>query len=130
MLARRLLLLTVAAGVMYAAMSATPVPPLAQQPGPSKAVDLSKTPEPKVDNKLGASDRTDAAIATMIVHESRNAYYASGHPCACPEDLMRNGRRCGGTSAYIRPGGAHPLCSTSDFSPDMIRQSQARSGRN
>ena len=38
---------------------------------------------------------------------SRNAYYATGHPCACPDDLMRNGRRCGGNSAYIRPGGAH-----------------------
>jgi hypothetical protein len=37
----------------------------------------------------------------MIIQESRNAYYATGHPCACPDDLMRNGRRCGGTSAYI-----------------------------
>ena len=30
--------------------------------------------------------------------------------CECPYDLMRNGRRCGGNSAYSRPGGARPSC--------------------
>jgi hypothetical protein len=65
----------------------------------------------------------------MIIQESRNAYYATGHPYACPDDLMRNGRRCGGTSAYIRPGGAHPLCFNADVSPEMIRQYRAQSAR-
>lgn len=30
--------------------------------------------------------------------------------CDCPYDLMRNGRRCGGNSAYSRPGGRSPVC--------------------
>src|SRR5436190_16806057 len=44
-----------------------------------------------------------AVIAAILVEESRRAYYATGHPCACPDDVMRNGRRCGGNSAYSRP---------------------------
>lgn len=30
--------------------------------------------------------------------------------CDCPYDLMRNGRLCGGRSAYSRPGGREPAC--------------------
>ncbi|WP_352967508.1 SH3 domain-containing protein [Mesorhizobium sp. M1066] len=30
--------------------------------------------------------------------------------CDCPYDLMRNGRLCGGRSAYSRPGGRSPVC--------------------
>ncbi|WP_419716130.1 SH3 domain-containing protein [Aureimonas altamirensis] len=30
--------------------------------------------------------------------------------CDCPYDRMRNGRRCGGNSAFSRPGGASPQC--------------------
>lgn len=30
--------------------------------------------------------------------------------CDCPYDLMRNGRLCGGRSAYSRPGGRSPSC--------------------
>jgi hypothetical protein len=75
------------------------------------------------------ADLSASAIAALIVQESRNAYYATGHPCACPDDLMRNGRRCGGNSAYIRPGGAHPLCSAADVSAEMISQYRARLAR-
>jgi hypothetical protein len=76
-------------------------------------------------------DRTNrelsaAEIAARIVRESRNAYYATGHPCACPDDLMRNGRRCGGNSAYSRPGGAEPLCYVTDVSSEMIARYRAR----
>jgi hypothetical protein len=54
---------------------------------------------------IAQSPLTDQQIATMIVKASRDAYYRTGHPCACPEDLARNGSRCGGRSAYSRPGG-------------------------
>lgn len=37
----------------------------------------------------------------------RDAYVGR---CDCPYDLMRNGRRCGGNSAYSRPGGRDPVC--------------------
>lgn len=30
--------------------------------------------------------------------------------CDCPYDRMRNGRLCGGRSAYSRPGGRSPVC--------------------
>ncbi len=30
--------------------------------------------------------------------------------CDCPYDRMRNGRRCGGNSAYSKPGGRNPVC--------------------
>ncbi|MGY3506324.1 hypothetical protein ACVWYJ_006943 [Bradyrhizobium sp. USDA 4471] len=63
---------------------------------------------------------TAAAIAAIIIKASRERYYATGHPCACPDDLMRNGRQCGARSAYSRPGGAAPLCSPADVTAEMI----------
>jgi hypothetical protein len=46
------------------------------------------------------------------VQASRDRYYATGHPCACPGDLMHNSQRCGGRSAHSRPGGAAPRLPT------------------
>jgi hypothetical protein len=69
---------------------------------------------------------TAAAIAAMIVQASRAQYYASGRPCACPDDTMRNGRACGGRSAYSRPGGASPLCYPSDVTTAMIESYRQR----
>jgi hypothetical protein len=63
---------------------------------------------------------TDAAIADTIVQKSRDAYHATGKPCACPDDTARNGSACGGRSAYSRPGGASPLCYRKDVKPEMI----------
>lgn len=37
----------------------------------------------------------------------RDAYVGT---CDCPYDVMRNGRLCGGRSAYNRPGGREPVC--------------------
>jgi hypothetical protein len=70
--------------------------------------------------------RSDDEIAKSIVQESRQQYYATGHPCACPDDLMRNGRRCGNVSAYVRPGGAAPLCYVSDVTKGMIDTCRAQ----
>jgi len=72
---------------------------------------------------------TAAAIAAILVQASRQTYYASGRPCACPDDAMRNGRRCGARSAYNRPGGAQPLCYVSDVTPAMIESYRARMSR-
>src|SRR5262245_19604838 len=69
---------------------------------------------------------SSSAIAALIVQQSRAAYYATGHPCACPDDLMRNGRRCGGSSAYSRPGGAAPKCYVSDVSAADIEKFRAQ----
>jgi hypothetical protein len=69
---------------------------------------------------------SDQQIATIIVKASRDAYYRTGHPCACPDDLARNGSRCGGRSAYSRPGGAEPYCYVTDVPPTEIRTYRAR----
>lgn len=76
---------------------------------------------PKIENVLTAT-----AIALMLVKASRQSYYASGRPCACPDDVMRNGRRCGSRSAYSRPGGASPLCYPGDVTSGMIETFRTR----
>lgn len=89
-------------------------------PTPSAKVDVpdnSVTPTTK--RKVEAA-LTAAAIAAIIVQASRAQYHAGGRPCACPDDSMRNGRACGGRSAYSKPGGASPLCYPTDVTAAMI----------
>lgn len=69
---------------------------------------------------------TAAAIAAILIQASRDQYHARGTPCACPDDLMRNGRRCGGNSAHSRAGGAAPLCYPSDVTAEMIETYRSR----
>ncbi len=45
---------------------------------------------------------TDAQVREQIVHDSVARYLATGHPCACPYNTMRNGRQCGNVSAPPR----------------------------
>jgi hypothetical protein len=114
--------------------------PAAQAPAPAPAPNASSGPTPstkaELPDKPAAPDikrkiegaLTVAAIAAIIVQASRDQYHAGGRPCACPDDSMRNGRACGGRSAYSRPGGAAPLCYASDVTAAMIesyRQRQA-----
>ncbi|QLC26856.1 hypothetical protein HFP57_07635 [Parasphingopyxis algicola] len=69
---------------------------------------------------------SDAAIRREIVANSRAAYSGS---CPCPDSRMRNGRRCGGNSAYSRPGRASPLCYPDDvaqYQIDAYRQRHSR----
>jgi hypothetical protein len=93
----------------------------AQQQKP--ALDVPAKPESK--RKVEAV-LTAAAIAAIIVQASRNDYYRTGHPCACPDDRERNGSACGGRSAYSRPGGAAPLCYPGDVSAAMIQSYRQR----
>ena len=67
-----------------------------------------------------SADLPDTQIREEIVRGSVGAYLATGHPCACPYNSARNGSRCGGRSAYSRPGGASPLCYPSDVSDGMV----------
>jgi len=80
----------------------------------------SASAEPPITQKQASIALTSVAIAALIVKASRDEYYSTGHPCACSDDVTRNGRSCGNMSAYIRPGGAHPLCSPADVTPGMI----------
>jgi hypothetical protein len=119
------------------------IPTNAPQPQLSKAASPgsiggsptpTQTPPPELAAAKGDTKRkaeivlTAAAIAAIIVQASRAQYHAGGRPCACPDDTMRNGRACGSRSAYLRPGGAMPLCYPHDVTAAMIenyRQRQA-----
>ncbi len=63
---------------------------------------------------------TDAQVRDAIINESVAAYLATGHPCACPYNVARNGSQCGGRSAYSRPGGAEPLCYPRDVGDGFV----------
>ena len=78
-------------------------------------------------NKNLGEDKPENKQAERLIYNSVIAYIKTGHPCACPYSLMRNGRLCEGHSAYSRPGGKHPLCYISDVKglddakgPDVI----------
>jgi len=102
----------VAALVTPAVKQAAPVPQSTPAPQQKPAsTDVPTQPESK--QKVGEV-LTAAAIAAIIVQASRNEYYATGHPCACPNDRACNGSACGARRAYSRPGGAAPLCYSSD----------------
>lgn len=57
------------------------------------------------------AQRSDAQIRQQIVRESIAAYPGR---CPCPYSVDRAGRRCGGRSAYSRPGGRAPKCYPAD----------------
>ena len=60
-----------------------------------------------------AARESDAQVKERIIQESIAAY--SGN-CPCPYNVASNGSRCGGRSAYSRPGGASPKCYPGDVS--------------
>lgn len=62
----------------------------------------------------------DDQIRQRIITDSVATYHSTGHPCACPYDTTRNGSSCGRRSAYIRPGGAAPLCYPADVTDGMV----------
>lgn len=84
--------------------SATPESTTASQPAQA----LFSAPEPPVDRDV---------IIQKIIERSIRSY--SGN-CPCPYNTMRNGRRCGGNSAYSKPGGRSPICFPSDVTEAMI----------
>ncbi len=71
-----------------------------------------------------ARGRSDTDIAQAIIRECAAIYHV-GRPCACPDDHARNGSRCGGRSAYNRPGGAMPRCYVKDVSAEEIADYRA-----
>lgn len=66
--------------------------------------------------QLGPSD---ANIRALLVERSIASYSGS---CPCPYNVDRGGRRCGGRSAYARPGGASPLCYPSDVTDEQVQR--------
>ena len=52
-----------------------------------------------------------------MIKDSISKYYGK---CACPYQLMSNGRKCGKRSAYSKPEGYSPLCYPEDISENLI----------
>lgn len=82
--------------VDYLAPLSSRVAPPAQEPVQLFAPPANANSKPKA-----------AAKGTPL----RDAYVGT---CDCPYDRKRNGARCGGTSAYSRPGGRSPVCYVGD----------------
>jgi len=72
-----------------------------------------------------AAPMSDAQVRQAIIQQSLASYPG---PCPCPYNTMRNGRACGGRSAYSRPGGYSPICYDRDISPAMMGDYRARHG--
>ena len=86
-------------------------------PAPEQVV-TRPVPRTETETEPTASDaKTDDDIRKLLVENSIARY--SGN-CPCPYNVDRAGRRCGKRSAYSRPGGASPLCYTSDVSDRMV----------
>lgn len=68
---------------------------------------------------------SDAEIRREIIRESIARY--SGN-CPCPYNRDRAGRKCGGRSAYSRPGGKSPKCYPDDVSDAEVAAYRARRG--
>lgn len=60
---------------------------------------------------------TAAPVRDILIRKSIAAYSGS---CPCPYNKDKAGRRCGGRSAYSRPGGASPLCFPRDVSDAAV----------
>ncbi|NKI76036.1 hypothetical protein Dpoa2040_003370 [Dickeya sp. CFBP 2040] len=59
----------------------------------------------------------DNQVRQIMIEESIADY--SGN-CACPYSSDKNGRRCGGRSAWSRKGGAAPLCYKDDITKEQV----------
>lgn len=91
------------------------------QPPPVKEAEAPSKPDSQTTKEV----LTDAAIIALIIAGSIAIYKATGRPCACPSDTMRNGQACGNRSAWAKPGGARPLCFAKDITPAMIQAYRA-----
>jgi len=70
-----------------------------------------------------AARLSDDEITKRLIAESTAAYPAN---CPCPYTVASNGSRCGGRSAYSRPGGRSPLCYPADVTEEMIKEYRRR----
>lgn len=64
---------------------------------------------------------SDDEIRDIIIQRSIASYSGS---CPCPYSRARDGSRCGGRSAYSRPGGASPKCYRDDVSNTEVQRYQ------
>jgi len=86
----------------------------------------TKTPKTSQQKKrtIAAPSSKEVAAATRdIIQQSIRSYPGS---CPCPYNRDRGGRRCGGRSAWSKPGGYSPICYASDISKARLASYFAR----
>lgn len=86
----------------------------AQRPAPPPA----PVPQMAIVQQPATPTVPRSQIVQEIINRSIRSY--SGN-CPCPYNYTASGRRCGGNSAYSRPGGASPICYPSDVTEAMIQ---------
>jgi hypothetical protein len=81
----------------------------------------AQTKTPKADpSPAERAAMSDAQVVAAIIGRSR-ALHQIHEPCACPDDRDRDGRICGRSSAYNRPGKRATFCFPRDVTPQMIK---------
>lgn len=70
-----------------------------------------------------ARQLSDKEVRRLLIQQSIRRYPGS---CPCPYNYDRGGRRCGGRSAYSRPGGRSPLCYEGDVTQEMVDRYRER----
>lgn len=68
---------------------------------------------------VSAQELSDDEIRQLLINQSIRSYSGS---CPCPYNTTKSGSRCGGRSAYSKPGGAEPLCYAKDVSDEMVER--------
>lgn len=66
---------------------------------------------------------SDDEVREQIIQESIDVYPGN---CPCPYNAMRNGRACGGRSAWSRAGGYAPICYKREVTAQMVREWRER----
>lgn len=85
---------------------------------------LKIAPKPKPKRQVAAPSTAEITRARSdIIRQSIASYPGS---CPCPYNIDRGGRRCGGRSAWSRPGGYAPICYDSDISQARLASYFAR----
>lgn len=72
-----------------------------------------------------SAQQSDTEVRQRIIDQSIARYSGS---CPCPYNTDRAGRRCGGRSAYSRPGGASPKCFARDISDEEVAAYRRQNG--
>lgn len=87
------------------------------------APDAGQIAVPKARAVAAPSSREIQAAKDEIIRQSMASYPGS---CPCPYNTDRAGRRCGGRSAWSKPGGYSPICYESDISRERLETYFAR----
>lgn len=78
-----------------------------------------------VSSEAKTTKLSDSQIRQRIIDASIASYPGN---CPCPFNAMRNGRACGGRSAWSRQGGYSPVCYSREVTSEMIRRWREENG--